>query len=376
MSMKTYNIFLTLLGVFFLGCAKDPKEMPSVTTPVIEYTKLDENTFVFKNATPTGGYITKWDFAGLSSSTQYMDTIFFGVKGKYLIKLTSNSRGGISTSEKEVEVASTSEYGATPKITKINDYTYIVEDITKESSSTNWNFYNGLKSTKKIDTAYFPFQGSYKISLTSTSPKGTSTAYVEPVIVTTKDDASNPLCSDEVITYLTGGCGAVNGKTWVIDPRGKKTNVGAADNLSSSYYDFPDGLGGATWTEGALNNEYTFNLRNFQYIPKNTNVTASALYANKYFGKNQALYADIQLQDPKHKAANWILNKDATNLGTGYGFTITDGSYIGYFEDRYKYYIVRINADTMYLAHRYNDDPKIDPATDANARYFTFIAKK
>ncbi len=54
---------------------------------------------------------------------------------------------------------------------------------------------------------------------------------------------------------------------------------------------------------------------------------------------------------------------------------ITNGSYIGYFEKRYKYHIVSIDENTMYLAHLYNDDAEGDPAKDANARYFTYHKK-
>ncbi len=49
-------ISILALGVFVFGCKKKTKDLPSPEAPVIEVVKLNENTFIFKNATPSGGY--------------------------------------------------------------------------------------------------------------------------------------------------------------------------------------------------------------------------------------------------------------------------------------------------------------------------------
>ncbi len=375
--MKKYTIYALALALGVMWACKKSKDLPGPETPVISFTTVEPNIYVFTNATPSGGYISIWDFAGLKTSRKYQDTVFFGVAGTYTVTLTSNSKGGYATTSMDVVVPETSPYGAKINITKIDEYHYQVIDSTYTlvAGTTQWDFDNGLTSTKMVDTVYFPFAGSYKIKLTSVSSKGQSTV-INTAIDVAQNDPNFDLCSDPVITNLTGGCTADNGKTWVIDPGPYKTNVGDKNNLNSSYYHYPDGLSGATWTEGALKNSFTFILKNYQFNPANNYATLHFDAANKFFGMHQAQYADIQYQDPKEAPAHWILNKNAGTPGTGYAFTLTNGSYMGYFENRYTYYIVSITSDTMYVAHTYNDDVTQDAATDGNARYFTFVVKK
>lgn len=384
---KKLIISILTLSVFVFGCKKKTKELPAPETPMIEVVKLNENTYIFKNVTPTGGYGSYWEFDDLETSTKIIDTVFFGVKGTYIVKLTSNSKGGIATSQVPVTVNQSSPYAADFTIENLDPYRFVVTVVTPNVLGQSFTYPTGelvnASTTPIKDTIYYPYKGT-KIFTLNVKVKDASgkeiSATTKKKVTIADDDKSNPQLSNEVLKYLTGGLDANGGKgkTWVFDPRPFKSNVGSADNPAVSYYPYPDGLAGATWTEGALNNEYTFMLRDYVYAPKNTNATLHFDVANKFFGKTQGKYADIAFKDPKHAPANFVLNNDASNKGTGVGFTISKESYIGYNENRFKYYIVRISADTMYISHNYNGDENTtaDPSGDKNSRSFTLIAKK
>jgi len=384
--MKMNKIILGIFsaGLLMTGCGpqiEKKEELPAPVPASFTISNLvdasdasNKNSYLFTNTTP-GGYVSNWDFGGVAKSRQDVDTVFFAYAGSYEIKLQTASKGGITTTTQTLVVPANSPYAADFTITKLaDDYHYKVDVTTPNPKKVGWVLPTGDTTSTASASFYWPWKGDAKITLTTTASNNGVSSITKTQSIPS-DDPANPYLNNSVFNKLTGGINAVNGRTWLLNPAPFQTNVGPDSDTSTSYYHFPDGLGGDAWTQGALNNEYTFVLRNYQYIPKNTNVTASGLYAKKYFGTATALYQDIQYADPHHKPATFIPNKDASNVGTGYGFTVTNGSYIGYFEDRYKYYIVHISDDTLFLAHRYDDQPTA-PEPGSNARYFTFYRKK
>ncbi|HTF80660.1 MAG TPA: hypothetical protein VL947_03010, partial [Cytophagales bacterium] len=383
---------LVALGLFACKNLNKERELPNPDQAAISYRFLDDNTVIFENVTK-GGFVSKWEFQDHGTSTQYKDTVFFGLAGTYKVKLTSNSKGGLTTSEVDVNIKSTSKYIAKPVVVeRLDDWHIVVEDATSDRTASSWDFNNGEISTQQKDTVYFPFAGTYKVSLTSTTPIVTSTTVLE--ILVNSDDASYTACNETVFALLTGGCGDTDGKTWVVSPSPKKSWVGPGDNVSSTWYDYPNGLEGDGFFKGMIDNEYTFT-RTFQYIPKNGNVSMGGQFSDKFFGTTHVdfsnsdlgtngTYNTIQQNDPKHKAASFIYktgdwdyikDKNQTRT-TGATIEIRNGSYIGWFSDNPKFYIVRVTADTLVLGHYYADETKVPRAEYGGGRHFTFTAKK
>jgi len=391
--MKISNIILyaACAGLFAQACKPklaEDKDLPSPSTAVIaasNYLPTDDpdyaNAYIFKDATP-GGFISSWDFGGIKKSQKPSDSVFFAYKGTYKIKLVSASKGGSSEIVQEIVVPTTSIYAANFSITPMDDYHFIVEVITPNVTKSQFKYANGDTSSALKDTVYFPWIGSYDIALTATVNKGgsnVSSTFVQKVEVKT-EDPNNPDATDPVFVLLTGGPQAANGKTWILQ------NFNGVGPLDSKVYNGTrelgwfknnDGIPGESWQSGMASNEFTFNIRQYQFIPKSTKATIHFDAANHLFGKNQAQYADIALDDPKLAQAPFILRSNP-KLPTPvkYSLTFTNGSYFGYHENRYYYEIVTIKEDTLYIRQPYSDNVMDNPADDSGGRYFTYVKKK
>jgi hypothetical protein len=252
-------------------------------------------------------------------------------------------------------------------------YHFKVTLLTPNTLDHTFRYANGDSSKSVVDTVYYPFQGTYNITLQVVTAKGTSSAIKQ--VTVTSDDQGNPDLSDPVINLLTGGINDADGKTWVLDTSAYSGGVGPKETLTPDWYNFITGYHGPVWDNGMAQNSFTFKLRQYQYIPKNNKVTAHFAYANRYFGTNQPMYADTALVDPNHKQAPFIIKNAGTGVGTGYTIDIANGSYLGYFEKRFHYEIVSITNNTLYVRNYFNDDAYADPANDVGVRYFTFIAQ-
>lgn len=180
---------------------------------------------------------------------------------------------------------------------------------------------------------------------------------------------------ESIFNLLTGGTVNPTGKKWKISPFPNKTGMGPVTTLDQSYWTYNQGLIETCFTEGLLNNDYTFR-KDSTYIPKNQNVTVHWAHANVYFGKNQAQFVDLALQDPKHTAAPFKLKKMEGSPGTGFILDVQNGSYLGYFQNRSRYEIIKITEDSMYVRQAFSEDPSTDPKLDEIVRYFTFVADK
>lgn len=400
--MKVNKLILPLLAFGLFACKEKP-ELPSPEPAVITYRKLDENTIVFQNVTKTG-YVSKWEFEGRGTSTQNIDTVFFGYAGNYKVKLTSNSKGGLSSTETTVTITQTSKYIAKPVVLaeRIDAWHVVVEDQTPESTASSWDFKNGESSTQKKDTVYLPFKGTYKVSLTSVTPFVTSTELSADIVIE-NDDATYTKCNETMFAFITGGCGDTDGKVWTVDPAPFKTWVGPGGNVSNiqgtAYDRTAGGLTGASHTNGMLKNTFTFTRSN-QYIPSTTSITTGGQFSDKVFGNgshwNEAstdngsngTWAAFANVDPNHKQASFVLKTDEwayikdknKSRTTGVTLEVKGGSYIGWYSSNPKYVVVRTNssaeADTMVLGNYYADEVAAKVEEYGNSRQFTFVSKK
>lgn len=396
--MKINKFMLPLLALGLFACKTGRPELPNPDQAQISTRFLDKNTVVFENVTKSG-YVSQWVFEGHGTSNQYKDTVFFGYAGTYKVQLTSNSKGGVTTTTTDVVITETSKYIAKPVIVGIaaDKWHIIVEDQTPESTGSSWDFRNGEESTQKRDTIYLPFAGKHRVQLTSVTPYVTSTELSAEITIDQKDPAFNG-CSDDIFNKLTGGCDDEDGKTWVVDPAGFMSYVGPGSNVSNTasvaYWRYPDGLTGDAFTKGMLDNEYTFT-RYRQYIPKNGNVSMGGQFSDKFFGTSHVDFSNTNLgtngtyntynhSDPKHKQASfiwkagdtdYIKDKDPSRT-TGVTIEIKNGSYLGWFSDNSKYYIVSITDDAMVIGHYYADETSTPKSDYNNGRQFTLRVKK
>ncbi|MBC7391088.1 MAG: PKD domain-containing protein [Opitutaceae bacterium] len=371
-------ISVALLAVF--SCKKKTHDLPSPEAAQIKTTQLDENSFVFENVTPTGGGASKWDFGGIVSSIKQKDTVFFGSVGTYDIKLTSNSKGGISSTSTQVTVVKSSPLSDFTISKAASKNSFVINSSTPGNISYRIEYSNGEILNTDKDTVYLPWQGQYTATLTVKANYGgrVVTSISKQTIDVASDDSNNPMLTDPVYLKLTGGLAQPNGKTWVMSPTAKLSGVGPyiPNAINLDYYNYPTGYDGdAAWKNGALQNEYTFVMKGYQYIPKNNTVTMHWAFANEYFNQNQAQYSDIALPDPKHAQAPFVLRNE--NIGvTGYTLKFGNESYIAYFDGRYNYEIAKITNDSLWIRHKYSDGPKDDPAKDGNQRVLLFTVKK
>lgn len=398
--MKKITSLFILAGLFFTACKpKDSKEIDLGAPAAASFTKTnlggDPNTFVFENTTPNA-FITSWDFGG-ETSRQVKDTVFFARKGVYTVTLTTGSKGGVSTTSQTITIAETSPLAADFNYREIGKNTYEVEVTTPNPQGIVWSFSNGTGSVGQVkDTVYFPFAGDNPVTLSIQTINGPS-SFTKPVEVATTDE-SNPDLNDPNLILLTGGYEDKDGKTWVIHTGPKLTNVGQSTNFTHSYHDYPGGLtGDPEFMQGIVDNEYTFIMDKYRYVPKNGNVTMGAQFSDIFFGTKfvdwnepdpgkNGTYNPKKGKDPKHKAApfvwknnewDYIVDKDKSH-SIGSTIEIKNNSYIGWFSNHSKYIVMKLTADTLRLAHYTGDKAKDDPADfkNQNHRWFTFVPKK
>jgi hypothetical protein len=354
---------------------------PSNASFTMTQSTTDPNTYILQNTTP-GGFLTRWDLGILGTSTSSPDTVFFGAKGIYPIILTTASKGGITSHTDTLRIDSTSIYYANFSVHQLGSNRFIVSVITPNVKSVFWNFPTGDTSIAMVDTIYLPFSGVYPISLTASTIKGAAllkSTLVQNVSVASDDpanpDLANPIYN--IYELLSGGSTSSTGKTWVLDTDAGTSGVGPAATLGLTYA-LNGALNYGIWTNGMAANAFTFQMRGYKFIPKNQQATGASLFVDKRFGWTQAAYHDTNFVDPLLKQVEFKI-KPATLQHpagtTGYELDITNGGYMGYWENRSNYQIVSISADTLYIRQIYTDDPNASPANDNNARYFTFIAQ-
>lgn len=385
MNIKTLSIYILLTGVVFSSCkpqkGKD-EDLPAPSVASFEIERKidpsdpnDKNTYTFRNTTP-GVFITSWDFGGITKSKNANETVFFGYKGTYKIKLLATTAGGTTTITKDLVIEENSPYAADFTVENVDAFTFKVKSTTPNPQSQVFKFANGDSANTVEATVKFPFAGTYDIKLNVLTAKGPSSITRKVTVAT--DDESNPDLTNETFRLLTGGREAVNGKTWVLAKVKGSGGNGGRDALAPQWNLALNGPTGPEFENGMLNNEFTFNIRGYSYTPKSTNVTVNWAAANAFFGKSQPDYNDIALTDPKHAPAPFKLKLiEDQYLGNVYALTICNGSYLGYFENRFTSKIMRITEDSLYIRHGYDEKGLFnDPELDYCVRYFTFARKK
>lgn len=133
----------------------------------------------------------------------------------------------------------------------------VVTDNSNGGFVRLWDFGNGKYSQAISDTAYYPFAGTFTISL-SVSDKGGMSQDAKTVVITR--DAEVPC--DSTVFYLAGGCNASDSARWIWSQAAGAVRVGPTP-LSGEWF---------TATAGSLQAEqyddswvFAFNGSRFQY---------------------------------------------------------------------------------------------------------------
>lgn len=204
-----------------------------------------------------------------------------------------------------------------------------------------WDFGNGSSAKESIPTAYFPFAGEYTVTLTVYTSGGSVSA--SQVVKVAANDPK--ICSNEKLVLLTGGCNAINGKTWVIDKgRPGHFGVGPAAETSPIWY-----AAQANEKEGGgmYDDEFTFFLNKSQFIQKtNGNIFVNPAHGSAFAGATASPVGDLIA--PYNAPAN--INYTLTTDASGKTFlNLTNRGFIGYYTGVSSYEILSMNENEMFI---------------------------
>ncbi len=207
-----------------------------------------------------------------------------------------------------------------------------------------WDFGNGSSAKEDKPTAYYPFAGEYTVTLTIYTNGGAVSSKQ-----TVKIAANDPkICSNEKLTWLTGGCNAANGKTWVIDKdRPGHFGVGPAAETSPIWYaaQANEKTGG-----GMYDDEFTFFLNKSQFVQKtNGDVYVNPAHGSAFAGAAASPVGDLIAPYNAPASINYTLTTDASGKTF---LNFTNKGFIGYYTGVNSYEIISINENEMFIKFR------------------------
>lgn len=205
-----------------------------------------------------------------------------------------------------------------------------------------WEFSTGQQKKGDEVELYVPFAGEYSVKLTMYNAGG-SVSFEDDFTVNQTDP---DICNQELITLLTGGCDAENGKTWVVD---STTNahfgLGPVDASGPIWY-----AAGALEKSGGgmYDDRYTFYLNNYQFeMETNGEVYINGGQAPEFPGSFESPVGDYTAPYEAPENLNF-------NLEQGNGnpiLTISNGGFLGYYTGVNTYEILELTADVLYVKY-------------------------
>jgi len=189
---------------------------------------------------------------------------------------------------------------------------YNFENLTPLSGiqTVKWDFGNGSSAEGNKVTAYYPLPGNYEVTLTIAAADGSEGVKLTTIEQTETDYA---FLDSPVLTMISGGASATEGKTWVVDSLGSgHFGIGPADgNWPEWWAASPLQKTGA----GAYDDEFTFTLVDFIFDYKNN--------GNSYV-------KDLLLNDPNYSNPVEVDGTDArvdfTPAAANWSLTERDGA--------------------------------------------------
>lgn len=202
----------------------------------------------------------------------------------------------------------------------------VVNDNSNGGFVRLWDFGNGKFSQKASDTAYYPFAGTYKISLSISDKGGMSRD--EKTVVITKDAE---IACDSVIYYLAGGCGTTDSAKWVFTPAAGAIQVGPVPTSGEWFTSTANSLQPEQYDDSYV---FQFNGFRFQYYNNGLTVDPAQGYTPVPFTPR----TDV----------TWTLSP-----GTGYNgsdqIILPSGVFIGVMDSGPVYDIIEASATKLVL---------------------------
>ncbi len=195
-----------------------------------------------------------------------------------------------------------------------DEFHFVLENNTPINgvNTIKWTTGNGstLQGNKVI--AYYPLPGKYEVTLTITANNGESNSRVDEI---DQSETDYEFLESPLLTALTGGANATEGKTWVVD------------SLASGHYGI--GPAGGDWPEwwaatplqkthsGSYDDEFTFKLVDFIFEFKNNGdsyVKDYRLDDSNYSNPVQVDGTDCRVNYNTTESATWsVVQKDGVD---------------------------------------------------------------
>lgn len=232
---------------------------------------------------------------------------------------------------------------------------YIVFTNSSVGFLKKWDFGNGSSAEGDVVTAYYPFKGDYTVTVTVFTKGGSVTSTQQVSIATTDPE----ICNVEILQLLTGGCDALEGKTWVIDAD-RSGHFGLGPGTA--------GVGGPTFTPdwykaganektggGLYNDEYTFFLNESRFVQEtNGDVYLNGGQAGNFPGSEESPVGDYIAPFTAAEIINYSLSESDGNQFISFN----NNGFIGYATGVNTYQILSITEDEMFI--RFRDEVNTD----------------
>ncbi|SMO43934.1 PKD domain-containing protein [Saccharicrinis carchari] len=171
-------------------------------------------------------------------------------------------------------------------------YHYVLENLTpvKGIHTVSWEFGNGGTAKGDKVIAYYPLPGEFEVALTITANDGNSTTITQNVVQTETDYA---FLESPMLTMISGGVAAAEGKTWVIDSTSSgHFGIGPADGTGLEWW-AADPL--TKTNSGAYDDEFVFTLVgfDFQYNNNGDSYVKDFQKDNEHYSNATPLYGEL-----------------------------------------------------------------------------------
>lgn len=237
----------------------------------------------------------------------------FGIALAMLMMLVACDPNEFDKSDLNIGTAPTAEEMNFTVTQGEDAFHYNFENLTPLSGiqTVKWDFGNGSSAEGNKVTAYYPLPGTYEVTLTISASDGTAGVKTTTIEHTETDYA---FLDSPVLTMISGGASATEGKTWVVD------------SLESGHFGI--GPAGGDWPEwwaasplqktgsGSYDDEFTFKLIDFvfDYVNNGNSYVKDYLLDDPNYSNPVEVDGTDARVDYTPAAANWSLTeRDGVN---------------------------------------------------------------
>ena len=206
----------------------------------------------------------------------------------------------------------------------------------------SWNFGNGITGAGAVDTAVYPFAGTYNVTLSVFNSQGNAQSTKSITI----DSNDLSLFDNPLHLFLTGGINGPGYRSWHIDSA-CQTHLGVGPPGGSS----PDWWSSGTNEKpgcGLYDDRYTFYLTGYQYdMVTNGDVYIHNSLANDFPGSFENLF-DYTAPFNDQLNESWDISQDSI-------FTVSNNSFIGFYSGVNEYKITALTDTSLWLTYGHFD---------------------